>query len=241
MLTPNPVGGYSFVRGGGPYSSGVIADAGFTFEHIRLSRPLEWRDGFEYIDAHLRNAGRPRAALCSIALRAPKPFTFEGFAEFNRGYIQVLRSMEMMVDGINPIARTNVAPEVGPPAVPSLYSFAYTVPGSRTGPCFAVAGAGEISEGSPGEVVRPGDTSPEGMAEKARFVMGLLEARMKSLGVSWNDVTDTNVYTVHGLRALLPTEILPRMGDAAVHGLTWHYSRPPIDALDFEMDVRGAC
>jgi hypothetical protein len=26
---------------------------------------------------------------------------------------------------------------------------------------------------------------------------------------------------------------------AAAKGLTWHYARPPVEALEFEMDVRG--
>ena len=86
-----------------------------------------------------------------------------------------------------------------------------------------------------------GNCSTSCLVEKARFVMGLIEGRMSGLGVSWNDVTDTNVYTVYDLSALLPSEILPRMGDAGVHGVTWHYSRPPIETLDFEMDVRGGC
>src|SRR5262245_7303964 len=77
MLLSNPKGGYSFLRGIGPYSRGVIAASGFTIEHVRVARSMPWRQGFEFVDTHLRAAGRPRAALCAMALRSPAPFTFE--------------------------------------------------------------------------------------------------------------------------------------------------------------------
>jgi hypothetical protein len=33
--------------------------------------------------------------------------------------------------------------------------------------------------------------------------------------------------------------LLPRIGTAALKGMTWHYSRPPIVDIEFEMDLRG--
>ena len=33
--------------------------------------------------------------------------------------------------------------------------------------------------------------------------------------------------------------ILEELGPAAIHGLIWHYSPPPIAGLEFEMDMRG--
>src|SRR5262245_22636816 len=165
MLLANSRGGYSFLKGISPYSGGVVASKGFDIEHVRLSRLLPWRTGFERIDAHLRAAGRPRQALCAIALRSPKPFTFAGFNEFNAGYAKLLASWDIMVDAINPVARTNVAPEVDPPAEPSLYSFAYTRQSSDTAPSFVVSGAGELPEGSldPHDVIRAGETSAGAM------------------------------------------------------------------------------
>src|SRR5437868_10345669 len=131
MLLPNPRGGYSFLKGLSPYSGGVVAARGFTIEHVRLSRLLPWKSGFERIDAHLRAAGRSRQALCAVALRSPKPFSFAGFNDFNAGYAKLLQSWDILVDGINPVARTNVAPAVDPPAEPSLYSFAFTLPAAQ--------------------------------------------------------------------------------------------------------------
>jgi len=241
MLLPNSRGGYSFLQGLGPYSAGVAAADGFTIEHVRLAAGIPWKAGFERVDAHLRDAGRPRAALCAIALRSPKPFSFDGFDEFNAAYVEVLKSWDILVDGVNPVARTNVAPVVDAPATPSLYSFAYTAPAARAPISFVVAGAGELPEGSlnPDDVVRRGETSRDALAAKARFVLGLMEGRLAGLGATWNDVTVTNIYTAHDLNALLEAEILPRIGRAARHGVTWHYTRPPLVSIEYEMDLRG--
>jgi hypothetical protein len=241
MLLSNPRGGYSFLRGGSPYSAGVAAAPGFAIEHVRLARAIPWMDGFGLVDAHLRAAGRPRAALCAIALRSPEPFSFAGFKEFNAGYVEVLKSWDILVDGINPVARTNVAPAVDPPPEPSLYSFSYTAPAEDAATGFVVSGAGELPEGAagPDDVVRRGETSPDAMAEKARCVLGLVEGRLRGLGKTWEQVTVTNIYTVHDVNALLAAEILPRIGPAGQHGVIWHYTRPPIVSIEFEMDLLG--
>lgn len=229
------------MRGGSAYSAGVVAAPGFAIEQVRFARAIPLTAGFELVDAHLCAAQRPRAALCAIALRSPAPFTFAGFKEFNTGYVEVLKSWDVMVDGINPVARTNVAPEVDPPSEPSLYSFAYTVPAEGTAASFVVSGAGEMPEGAtgPNDVVRRGETSPDAIAEKARCVLGLVEGRMHGLGADWHQVTTTNVYTVHDVNALLAAEILPRIGPAGLHAVTWHYTRPPIVTIEFEMDLFG--
>ena len=241
MVSRNQAGGYSFIKGLAPYSGGVIAARGFAVEHVRMARSVSWKEGAARIVERLAAAGRPKQALCAIALRSPKPFSFTGFNDFNAGYIETLRSWNVLVDGANPVARTNVAPELDPPAEPSLYSFAYTVRAENAPPSFIVAGGGELPEGSldPHDVVRRGETSPAAIAEKARFVLGLMAGRLRELGVGWQDVTATNIYTVHDVNALLAAEILPRIGAAARHGVTWHYTRPPVVSIEYEMDVRG--
>jgi hypothetical protein len=241
MLLPNPRGGYSFLKGISPYSGGVVAARGFAIEHVRLARLLPWRAGFERIESHLRVAGRPRHALCAIALRSPKPFSFSGFNDFNSGYAKLLQSWDIPVDGLNPVARTNVAPEIDPPAEPCLYSFAFSYAAPDATASFLVSGAGELPEGSldPHDVVRRGETSAQALREKARFVLGLMTGRLHGLGVDWRDVTRTNVYTVHDVNALLAAEIMPRLGTAGRHGITWHYTRPPIVSIEYEMDLHG--
>jgi hypothetical protein len=241
MLVENKLGNYAFLQGIAPYSAGVIAEAGFEIVHLRLSRYVPLMLGFDAVAAHLRKAGRPLQAVCGIELRSPKPFTFTGFHEFNAGYLDVLKKWDLLVDGVNPVARTNVAPAVDPPAEPSLYGFSYTVQSNTKRKTFVVAGAGELPEGSldPHDVVRPGESSPAAIQQKMRFVIALMEGRLRGLGVSWSDVTVTEIYSVRDFHPFLETELLPRQQEGGAHGLTWHYSRPPIGGIDYEMDLRS--
>ena len=108
------------------------------------------------------------------------------------------------------------------------------------GRSFVAAGSGEAREGGPsyeGRIIRHGDQSPEAMREKARFVLGAMEHRMAALGFGWADVTSTQVYTIFNIHPLLADEFVRR--GAISGGLTWHFARPPVQGLDFEMDVRG--
>jgi hypothetical protein len=241
MLIENPKGNYSFLKGISPYSAGALAARGFAIEHARLQPALPLQAGFAAVDKHLKALGRPRQALCAMELRSPRPFTFQGFADFNAGYVDILKSWDILRDGLNPVARTNVAPALDPPSEPLLYGFSYTVPADLAAITFVVAGAGELPEGSldPHDVIRRGEDSPDALKAKARFVLGLMESRLRGLGAEWRDVTTTNVYTVHDIHPLLEPEILPRLGATKQHGITWHYARPPIVSIEYEMDLRG--
>src|SRR5690348_13634893 len=161
MRIDNPKGGYAFLKGISPYSAGVIALPGFEIEHVKLDPALALKRGFEAMDAHLKARGRPSQALCAVELRSPRPFTFHGFNQFNEGYVALLKSREILLDGANPVARTNVAPEIEAPTEPVVYGFSITVPAEGAPPSFVVAGAGELPEGSldPHDVVRCGETS----------------------------------------------------------------------------------
>lgn len=218
-----------------------MAEPGFEIEHARFWQPVPLARGFDRVAARLKTAGRSPQALCGMELRSPKPFTFAGFGQFNAGYVKVLESWGIMLDGLNPVARTNIAPEVNPPSEPSLYGFSYTVPSQLRTKTFVVAGAGELPEGSldPHDVVRRGETSPDALREKARFVMGLMTGRLKGLGVGWDSVTVSEVYTIFDIHSYLVAEILRPAGRGQIHGMTWHYSRPPIESIEFEMDLRG--
>jgi len=241
MLVENKRGGYSFLKGISPYSAGAVAQPGFAIEHARLRVPLALTAGFDTIDAHLESLHRPRVALCGIELRSPQPFTFQGFSDFNARYVAILKGWELLQDGLNPIARTNVAPEIGPPDEPALFGFSYTVVSANARASFVVAGAGELPEGSldPHDVVRRGETSNEALREKARFVMSLMGGRIRGLGAEWADVTQTNLYTVHSVCPWLNSEILGKMGSAQLQGVNWYLARPPIVSIEFEMDLRG--
>jgi len=232
-------GGYAFLEGVYPYSQGVIALPGFAIERARFARPLPLAQGFAAIAAHLASLGRPRTALCAAELRSPRPFSFGGFGEFNRGYVAVLEDWGIFRDGLNPVARSNVAPEIEPPDEPSFDAFCYTVPAASALDGFVVAGSGEWPEGGrfPEDIVARGDASPAGLRVKARWVLDMMEARMRGLGVGWAAATATQAYTVRDLHPFLADEIVRR--GAAAAGLTWHFCRPPIAGLEYEMDARG--
>ena len=241
MLRDAPAGGYHFLPGIAAFSSGVVATPGWEIVHARLATPLAWREGFARIDGHLKQAGRPRQALCGIMLRCPARLSFDGFDIFNHGYRALLEDWKIVVDGDNPIPRTNVAPVVGAPREPVLYAFDYTVAGATTAPTFVVAGAGELRERARGPegIVRRGETSPDAMREKARVVLGIMQDRLRALGGAWERVTTIDVYTAHPIHAIVEDEILRAAGPAAIHGVHWYPSRPPIEGLEFEMDLRG--
>lgn len=242
VLIDNPLGNYRFLAGIAPYSCGVVAMSGFEIVHVTFQQPIPYRLGFERIDCHLEATNRPRHALCGAELRLPAPLSFEGFADFNGEYQSVLSDRGLMVDGCNPIARTNIAPAVRPPEQPSLYAFSYTVLSEAGSPAFIVAGAGDLDDQTnlcTEAIVRPKETGEDALREKANTVMGVMQARLDGLNVGWATVTAIDVYTVHPVQPFLVDTVLGLAGDAAIHGIRWHYGRPPIEGLAFEMDVRG--
>lgn len=233
-------GGYRYIPGVFQYSAGVAAAAGFRIERVTFRRPVRLGDGFERIAAHLRAAGRPLAAFCACELRSPEPMTEAGFRAFNEHYVGVLTAWGIVADGRNPVARSNVCPEVAPPPGPSFHAFSFTVPDPGCPASFVVAGSGEVPEGQANyrdHVVRPGDTSPAGLRAKADYVLGEIERRMAAMGFGWGETTATQAYTVHDLHPFLADAIVAR--GAAPLGLTWQFCRPPVAGLDYEMDCRG--
>lgn len=234
-------GGYRYIPAVFQYSGGVAAEPGHRIERVRFHRPVPLAEGFRRIAAIITEAGRPLTSFCACELRSPEPFTEAGFITFNEIYVGTLANWGVYdaASKTNPVARSNVCPEIHKPAEPSFRAFCFTLPDATARPSFVVAGSGEAPEGkgSYGKfVVRPGDTSPEGLREKARAVLGEMERRMGLLGFAWRDSTASQLYTVFDAYAHLADEIVRR--GAAEHGLTWHFCRPPVNGLDYEMDVR---
>jgi hypothetical protein len=235
-----PDGGYRFIKGVFQYSAGVAAEPGFEIVRVRLAGLPPLAEGLKRIEAHLAQAKRPITAFCACELRSPKPFDDAGFLAFNRSYVEPLTRWGVIRDGVNPVARSNVCPEVAPPSEPSLYAFSYTVPAQSDAHSFVIAGSGESMEGQKSyseRAVRMGDRSPDGIAEKARYVLDVMEKRMATLGFAWPDATATQIYTVYDFHHVVAGEIVAR--GAAKAGMTWQFCRPPVDVLDYEMDVRG--
>ncbi len=234
-------GSYRYVRGPFQYSAGVAAAPGFAVERAQFHRPLPLAAGFAAIEALLGARGRPLAAFCACELRSPAPFTEDGFTAFNRVYVGTLERWGIFRGGENPVARANVCPAVDPPPEPSFHAFCYTVPATEGNDAgFVIAGGAEVPEGEANyrdHIVRRGDTSADAMREKVRYVLAAMEARMAALGVGWEDASATQVYTVRDPHPFLADEIVAR--GAAPGGLTWHYAQPPVEGLEYEMDVRG--
>lgn len=238
-------GGYRYVRGPFQYSGGVRAEPGFAIERARFSEPVPMVEGFRRIEAHLVGLGRPLTSFCACELRSPAPFTDQGFIDFNRIYVGTLERWGIFKDDENPVARSNVCPELAGPAEPSFEAFCYSVRDetavtSDGSSSFVIAGSGEARD-MPGpyrdKIVRFGETSEDAMQDKARHVLSVMEDRMSALGVSWARATTTQVYTVHPIHPFLEAEIVRR--GAMPAGLTWYYARPPVQGLEYEMDLRG--
>jgi hypothetical protein len=237
-----PAGNYRFVPGVFQYSGGAAAHDGYAIERVRFHDPVPLKEGFGRIEQIIRAAGRPLTSFCACELRSPAPFTEDGFRAFNQIYVVTLKDWGLFDGTVNPVARSNVCPEIAPPPEPSFHAFSYTVPAppGAARRNFVIAGSGEAREGGASyreRTVRRGEQSPDAMREKARFVLGEMERRLGTLGASWADTTASQVYTVFDLYPFLADEIVRR--GAARAGLTWHFCRPPVVELDYEMDCRG--
>jgi hypothetical protein len=234
-------GGYRYVAGVFQYSAGVAAEPGFELERVRLAEPLPLARGFAAAEARLAAIGRPTTAFAACELRSPRPFTEQGFTDFNRAYVDTLERWGIYRDGVNPVARTNVCPAYGAPDEPVLHAFTYTVPTDARRPSFIVAGSGEVAEGRgsyAGRIVREGETTPDALRDKLRFVVAEMTRRLGALRAHWRDARSTQLYTVHDVGALVGPELAAT--GVAPDGLTWHFARPPVVGLEVEMDVRGA-
>jgi hypothetical protein len=239
-VLPFKAGGYRFVEGVFQYSAGVAADPGHRIVRVQFRRPVPLEEGFRRIETIVMAAGRPLTAFCACELRSPAPFSEAGFTAFNRIYVGTLASWKIIDGTTNPVARSNVCPAIDPPSEPSFHAFSYTDAAQDAEPSFVIAGSGEAPEGRGNyrdHIVRLGDVSPSGILEKARFVLGEMERRMGALGFGWKDTTAAQLYTVHDIHPFLADEIVRR--GAARSGLTWHYNRPPVVDLEYEMDCRG--
>jgi len=235
-------GNYRFIPGVFQYSGGAAAEPGYAVERVTFRKPIPLGRGFERVASIIKARGRPLTAFCACELRSPAPFTDAGFKGFNELYCETLAKWGIYdaASMVNPVARSNVCPEIDPPAEPSFHAFSFTVPAANKTGTFVVAGSGEAREGGAlyrERTVRYGETSPAAVREKAVFVLGEMERRLALLGFTWDATTATQVYTVHDVHPFLGDEIVRR--GAARNGLAWHFCRPPVQGLEYEMDCRG--
>jgi hypothetical protein len=59
--------------------------------------------------------------------------------------------------------------------------------------------------------------------------------RLAALGFVWADTTATQVYTVHDFHPFM-ADVVVRSG-AARSGVAWHYARPPVQMLEYEIGL----
>ncbi|MDA0835902.1 MAG: RidA family protein [Planctomycetota bacterium] len=241
-LITHPTGRYKFLPGIEPYSCGVIAEPGYEIVHVLLKDYRPWRTGFEFVDSFLKEQGRERTDLCAMQLRSAKPFTISGFIAYNKKYCEVLQKWGVYAGEFNPIARTNVCPVGLDDPEPVLHAFSFVRPNAKIDrKTFIVAGAGEmnrrelVSEG----IIRIGETSYDAMAEKAAYVCSVMEKRLFGLQAEWEDVTTVEVYTIHPMYHLIEPLLLPTIPASSRRGILWHYTRPPVEGIEYEMDLRG--
>jgi hypothetical protein len=233
-------GNYRFIPAVFQYSSGAAADRGYEIERVRFDRLLPLEQGFAQIAKYIQAAGRPLTSFCACELRSPAAFTEDGFFKFNQHYVKTLAEWGIYDGGsTNPVARSNVCPEIDPPAEPSFYAFSFTRPSRGATSTFVIAGGAELGGGSGSyaeRIVRYRDLSPEGLKEKVRFTTRQQESRMEEFGFGWKDATAVQAYTVHDFHPVIVEELVRR--GATRPGLTWHFARPPVIDLEFEMDCR---
>jgi len=230
-------GGFRYVPSVFQYSAGVAALPGHEIRRVRFARTGPLAEGFARAAAIIRGAGRPLTEFCACELRSPAPFTEAGFRTFNEAYVVTLKEWGLLADGLNPVARSNVCPERDPPPAPGFHAFSFTVAAASAAPTAVISGSGEATEGGASyeeRIIRRGDTGLEAMRDKARYVLGEMERRLGWLGLGWQDTTRVQAYTVHDIHRILSEEMVPRQ--AARSGITWHYARPPVQGLEFEMD-----
>src|SRR5712672_3231893 len=174
MTRDFPAGNYQFSPAVFQYSSGAAAGAGFEIERVRFDRLLPLAEGFASAAKYIEAAGRPLPSFCACELRSPAAFTEDGFRTFNEHYVKTLAQWGLFDGSVNPVARSNVCPEIDPPAEPLSHAFSFTRPSQGKSPTFVIAGGAELRGGSgsyPERIVRYRDLSAEGFKEKVRFTV----------------------------------------------------------------------
>src|SRR5262249_24202622 len=147
-------GNYRFIPSVFQYSAGAAADPGYEIERVRFDRWLPLAEGFAKAAEIMQEAGRPLTAFCACELRSPAALSAAGFRAFNLHYVKTLSEWSIFDGTTNPVARSNVCPEIDPPGEPSFYAFSFTRPATSSSPSFVIAGGAEAREGSGSYVER---------------------------------------------------------------------------------------
>lgn len=233
----HPSGSFRFLPAITAYSAGFAASNGYEITALRLLDCPTLAIGFERIDEEIKRRGLAPAALAGLQLRSPGAFSFEEFAKFNDEYRQLLIQRGLIIDGVNPVSRTNVIPIHDGPAVPTIaVAFIVNPALGRGGSDFVVAGAGEVNgDLGPENIVAHGDISQNGLALKVDCVLNIMLERLHALGASGGSPTNVNVYTAHEILGL-PGMIQMKLPTISINGYATWLTRPPVNEIEYEMD-----
>ena len=142
----------------------------------------------------------------------------------------------------NPVGRTNVDPVRDAPNEQGMFAFSYVRHATTDREVsFVIAGGGEVRGGAitSDTIVRYGGVTEDAMTEKASFVLDVMESRLNGLGLAWEDARTVNVYTRHNIDGSVSDAIDTRLGIASIHGVHRYRAAPPVEGIEFEMDVKA--
>lgn len=225
--------GYRCMPGPLQCARGVAAEPGHEIHRVRFLTARSLDAGFEKIRTWLHERHLPLTALCGCEFRIPDALA--GRADdpavaghpFNSRYLQVLEQWGIVQDGFNPVARSQVVPELSPPVEPAFYAFSYVEPSAGSRPTFVLAGSSEGAVYS---------AANEALGDTVNQVMDELEYRMRGLAMSWTDVTAAQIYSIHNTHTLVKRVFASRQIE--IPGLKWNLCRSPLAGMEFEMDCR---
>ena len=241
MTSDFAAGNYRFIPAVFQYSAGAAAGSGYEIERVRFEKPVPLAEGFAQIAKYIQAAGRPLTSFCACELRSPAAFTDEGFRNFNLHYVKTLAEWGVYDGKTNPVARSNVCPEIDPPARAVVLRLLVHAaePGRLVDLC------DRRQRRVAGGRVRPMPSAPcvtatsalTAWREKVRYVVerhGKPHGRVRLRLEGCHCGADLH-------RARLPSRSCRCSWSAAAPcaaGLTWHFARPPVIDLEYEMDCR---
>jgi hypothetical protein len=232
-------GGFWFLPAIRAYSAGVAADDDHEIVRASFREPIPWQTGIARAGRVVRSDfGRPPSAICSVELRSPRALSYGRFGAFNRSYVAALANAGIADADVTPTARTNVVPAGFGRDEPVLWAFSFTRQRTQAlpEPSYVISGAAESTTLSAQTVHRATEHSVEARADKARFVIELLTGRLEALELMPARGHTVSVYADWLPPAAAVDLILALAGSSS--SFVYCRSRPPVEAVEFEMDVR---
>ena len=126
-------GNYRFLPYAFQYSSGAVAQPGYEIERVQFRKPVPLQQGFERIEAPIRERGRPLTSFCACELRSPAPVHRAGLLRLQQALCRHAGAMGRVRRQDQSGGALNVCPAIDPPAEPSFHAFSFTVPAADAG------------------------------------------------------------------------------------------------------------